>query len=341
MNLYVNQSDRGRYVATAPLSMAKVSVSGQAGKKPAKDADENVTVQADSLMIRRKQAQKQAMKLMKDAYAFDEEMNRTIDEQKEQIAALRQDNLANLDKIAAVGSRRQRMMEDYGVSEDSQEFRDLELLRKKREATGLWSDVTLTKEEEGRLMELEQEGLTEFQSGMLSLDSEEELYRTYIDKNTVDAEMISLTVGEMIKEKLKQNPMVKAAKQADDIMDAVNQEILGELFADGKERLDEAREEEKERAEEKKEQEEEQEKIKEAHEEREEEQKELIQGIQENALDEIELAQINKGADPVEAMTDDLLDEQARSLHQRMNEIVKKLKLLEDDLKGAAVDFSL
>lgn len=339
MNLYVNQSDRGRYVATEPLNMGKVSVRGQAGKKPSKKEQGDVTIKADSLAIRRKQAQKQAMKLIKDAYDFDEDMNRMIDEKKNEVASLRQNNLENMNKIKAVSSRRQRTMEDYGVTQDSQEYRDLELLRKKRDLDP-WSDEKLTEEEEGRLMELEQEGRTGFQNDMLVLDIEEEIYRTIIDKNKVDAEMASLEWGEMLQEKLKHHPMVDASKQADVIMDAVNKEILGELFAEGKDHLDETREEEKEKAEEKKAEEKEREEIKEAQEERKEEQEELIQKIQESALDEIELSQIDQAGEPVEAMADDLLDEQSRNLHKRMNEIVKKLKLLEEDLKGAAVDIN-
>ncbi len=341
VNLYVNKLERGNYVTTEPVAMAKVSVTGkQAAKGKKKDDGKDVTIPADGLALRRRQAQRQAVKILQDAFAFDEKMNQSIADKKKEIADLKNDSLANHNKIGEIDARRQDLMESYGITEESEEYQDLELLRKERKSRQSWSGEELTEEEQERLAQIKQKGMTPFQKEMLEMDGAEEIYQTKIEKNSLAIKMGNLSLSAMESEQLKQNPMVEAGKQADAVMEAANKEIIGELYAEGKKKLDEEKEKLQEIADEKKEEEEKKEELETEREEREEKEEELIHDIQENNLDAIELQTAAKDTESSEEMAGNFQSDQIQELQKKMEAIQKKLKLLEEDMKGMAVDVS-
>ncbi|MCM1135975.1 MAG: hypothetical protein NC400_10420 [Clostridium sp.] len=124
-------------------------------------------------------------------------------------------------------------------------------------------------------------------------------------------------------EKLKSDPMVAAERTADKMLEASHKEIVGMLINEAKEHVDEEMAEKKEAAEEKaekkKEEEEKLEKIKEEKDEKEE--------FAERVADSSELM--------VEA--DSAMDE----VQKEIQKVIEEMKLIEEDIKGAAVDASM
>ena len=142
--------------------------------------------------------------------------------------------------------------------------------------------------------------------------------------------------------------MVDAQKQADEVMEAAGKEILGMMIDEAKEHVDEElekpREEAKEKAEEKAEEEE---KVAERNEkkeeleaqidaahERSEEQEELRREAEERSREDADLLEtmIDAGVGNVGNVSD---------IQSEIKTMLHKMKLLEEDLKGSAVDDQL
>ena len=121
-------------------------------------------------------------------------------------------------------------------------------------------------------------------------------------------------------ERLKSNSMGAAFEQADAVMGAASDEIMGMLIAEGKDHIDEKQEEEKKTAEEAADKKKELEEKLQARKDEKNEQEELTKNIVEAA---------NKQA----GGTDSVVQAQ-----QEIKDMMNKLKLVEDDVKGAAVD---
>lgn len=117
-------------------------------------------------------------------------------------------------------------------------------------------------------------------------------------------------------ERLKTHSMADAWKEADDVMEAAGQEIVGMVVEDAKEKLEEESEKREEQAAEIKEEKEKQEELIEKQTEKREEM------IAEDM--------------PVEEIVS--LDSVQSDVKQEVQNIVDKMKLLAEDIKGAAVD---
>lgn len=114
--------------------------------------------------------------------------------------------------------------------------------------------------------------------------------------------------------------MGAAFEQADAVMGAASDEIMGMLIAEGKDHIDEKQEEEKKTAEEAADKKKELEEKLQARKDEKKEQEELTKNI-------VEAASKQAGG------TDSVVQAQ-----QEIKDMMNKLKLVEDDVKGAAVD---
>lgn len=124
-------------------------------------------------------------------------------------------------------------------------------------------------------------------------------------------------------ERLKSNPMGEARDQADAVMDAANDEIMGLLIAEGRDYIDEKQEEEKKKAEAAQEKKQELEEKLEARKEDRKEQEKLTENI-------VEASQRLSGG----------MDSVAQA-QQEIRDMMNRLKLVEDDVKGATVNQSI
>lgn len=122
-------------------------------------------------------------------------------------------------------------------------------------------------------------------------------------------------------ERLKHRPMEKAWEQADAIMDAAGDEAISMAVQGGVDHMDEEMEKREEQAEKIEEEKEEKEKLLEKQKEREEKAETLLEDLSPR-----EFSDLTKSSDEVQKEVQDML---------------RKMNLLDEDIKGAAVDESL
>lgn len=247
--------------------------------------------------------------------------------------------------LTAEEEARVEVLKKRRLSED-----DKELLRKKALSEDPVTGVQLTEEEKEKAawLEAREDGLTEYQERCLEIDVYQ---RTYEKRNLeIDKELMGCygSIRATKLERLKYHEMVNAQKKADEVMDAAGKEILGMLVEEAKdhvdEELEEPREEAKEEAEEKAEEEEKIEEREEKQEEleaqvdaaqvRSEEQEELRREAQERSREEADLLEtmMEAGMGNVGNVSD---------IQSEIKNMLHKMKLLEEDLKGSTVDDQL
>ena len=84
----------------------------------------------NNIELKRKLAQKRAMKIVSDTFASEQKIDGSMDEMRAQQEQLKQETLENKKSIKEIQEQREKLMGDYNVTEESQEHKDLELLRK-------------------------------------------------------------------------------------------------------------------------------------------------------------------------------------------------------------------
>lgn len=133
--------------------------------------------------------------------------------------------------------------------------------------------------------------------------------------------------------------MIAAQKEAEAIMDAARDEIIGMIKDQGMDHIDEEMQEKVEQAQEEKEKKEEEEEKLEAIREDKAEIQEQVDAARERAHENEKRAE-----ELIEALPmDDLLkmDNGTSDFQQELKDIMNRMKLMEEDLKGAAVDATL
>ncbi len=115
-------------------------------------------------------------------------------------------------------------------------------------------------------------------------------------------------------ERLKSSPMLKAQGEADKILEAASDEITGMLWEEAKDHIEEEQKKKEEQAE----------KIAEKKEE-----------------EEARLEEAKEGREEQEAMIEVISKSGSEDVKKEIDELLEKLKLIEEDLKGAAVDTQL
>lgn len=302
---------------------ARMTDSGRNGEKEDKGSvidGSGLAASFDPIASKRAKAQQKAMKIISDAFANERKLDEDQQTRRTHVHELQKEMGANRKAIGELEDAREALREQYGVAPDSQEQKDLELLAKKAESQFNGSDIHLTPEEYKRIKEIEAKGLTEYQHHSLELKQQEAFYADAAAKAQEEIGMENAVISGTRLERLKSNPMGKAKNEAAAVLDALRQEVLGMLYEEGTEKLDQRLEEEKEKAEDAAERREEQEERIEARKNEKQEAKELTQEILE-------------AADELGTGVNGISDAQ-----QEIKDMMNKLKLVEEDVKGAAVD---
>lgn len=276
--------------------------------------------------LAQKQAQKQAMKLVKDAFSGDQATKQNIEDLKAQKAEKVAEYQEKMQQIGNISGEKDKLRETYGISQDSQEQKDLELLEKyQNNKLGFFSD-DFSKEEIDRLKELANEPRTEYQKQELSLNGKKAALQSDADLMQQQIMVLTQNQSDAKVDQLKSQDMLKAGDAADEIRKAASDEIVGMVIADAKEKLDKELEEKKEEAEKKAEEKEEQdERIEKAKEERKED-REMIEG------------DLNAEKMQADASLQKQSVTQSEETTQRINQIMKKNNLINEDLKGIEID---
>lgn len=269
----------------------------------------------DRIEQRRQQAKTQAGKLIMDQFAADNELTDTIQEHRDRIKNLsaERSNLMDLSKEYADG--KETLKEKYGITPDSQEQKDLELIEKARNlmkpSNGSVGLSSLSGEELKRLGEMGP--LTEYQERALAFDKAGEFIDSQIKDINDEIEARGKAISGIKQGMLKMHGMADAGKAAGDVMDAASRDIIGMVMADARKHIDEEMEKLREAAKKAAEKKEAEEEKKEKTQEKEEEQEKLTESIQEGV----------SGKDAIQ---------------QEVDKILEEAKLLEEEMKGLVVD---
>ena len=276
--------------------------------------------QNDPIAAKREEAQKKAMKIIGDAFANDRKIDDDLGARSEHIRKLKSVRNDARKAVSEIESDRAALRDTYGVEAQSAEEKELKLLEKEFRAKQKGSDVFLSKEDAEEIAEIKARGLTEYQSRSMEMLNNEKPYLDAVYEAGQGIEEENLTIAAIKRELPKNTAMLKAQDKADAIEDAASKEIMGMLVDDAKDHIDEEAEKEAEKAKEKKEKEEELEEKIDAVKEREKEQEELTEEIVESAQD-------------LTVTTFNINDAQ-----KDIKDMMNKLALVEEDMKGATVD---
>ncbi len=309
-------------------------------------------LQDDLFTMKKKHAQKKALKMINDAWGVDRKIDQSIEEIRGKLDLLQDEFDGYQDAIAEGNAEKESLREEYGVEKDSQEQKDLELLEKQADSRRMGNGpegVQLTEEEEKRLAELEDKPLTDYQKRCMEIDKEQEIYENKAAGIERQIEGGNASIRGIKLERLKEvPPMVKARRNADKILKEANKEAISLLTGEAKEHIDKTYEEIEEKAEEKAEEKEKQEeKLENIKKEKEElekrtdaaqiknsEAEEVRREQQEQSREDKEL--LEGMTDSGKSRSDSVSDAQAE-----IKALLEKMKLLEDDLKGTSVDEEL
>lgn len=154
-----------------------------------------------------------------------------------------------------------------------------------------------------------------------NLSEEQKAREKELDENESQIMQDNAVVAGTRLERLKHDPMVGAQEEAADIMDAARDEIIGMIREEGRDHVDEETEKREEQAKDIKEEKEEKEAFIEEQKENRREEEKLLEEM------------------PTEEMV--TLDRMQSDVRQEVQNIIDKMKLLEEDIKGAVVDKTL
>ena len=274
----------------------------------------------DPVSAKKEEAKKKAMKIVGDAFANERKMDDELGARRERIKALQEEKGYASGEIKRIEDKRVALRDDYAIEEDSQEEKDLKLLEKEVRSRFPGSGVQLSKDEMDAIQKIKKNGLTEYQQRSLEMLGHEAPYVDMVYEADKEIKLENQIVRETKLERLKSHTMEDAQKQAEEVLEAASKEAIGMMVDEAKEHIDEEAEEREEKAEAEKEKQEEIEARIDAAKEKKKENEELTEDILEK------VQEVSIGTSDVNAA------------QQEIKDMMSKMKLIEEDIKGAAVD---
>lgn len=303
----------------------------------------NLNKAPDIIAKKREMAHKQASKLVGDVFKSAKKIEQSMSAMLDKSEELLNQRMEYKAELQNIEGQRGDLMELYGVTEDSQEYADLELLRKEKEANNPLSKVSLTEEEEAKLADIHKAGLTNFQSEMLSLDDAAREYENKAASNEKAAEALNKAWGDMKIELLKSEPMQEARDDAEELLMAANKEIIGELRDEAVDHVEEKLEDVVEEAKKKAEEKEKEEKKTEKRKEKMEKMEKALDKTKNPAGSKTDNSSIPSRHDPVDKVADNLsfYSTYQDKVSKKLTKMMDELDLIMEDLKGVQVDTNI
>ena len=260
-----------------------------------------------------------------------------VAEREAKIKELQAENLEAKRVLKDLDAQKQNMGREYGLGEEGLSGQDWDILEK-----GSEMPEAMSEEEKARYQEMKEQGLTEYYDRCKDIDDLAKPYRQTIQDNNKEIKVCEASNKAVHKSRLdlrRGNPMIAAQEEAEAIMDAARDDIIGMIKDEGMDHIDEEMQEKVEQAQEEKEEKEE-----------EEEKLEAIREDKAQMLDQAEAAR--EKAHENEKRVEDLLEAlpteeilkmsgSTSDFQQELKDIMNRMKLMEEDLKGAAVDATL
>lgn len=290
----------------------------------------------DPIGLKKQMAQKKALKVVSDAFAADRKLDSEIADRESRIKDLRAEKAAAEKAVKELEDQKLEIGRAYGLGEEGLSDEDWDILEK-----GSMLPTALTDEEKVRYAEMQEQGLTEYYGRCRDIDDLAKPYRQLIRENDNQIEAYESMNQSIHKARLdlKNNPMIAAQKEADAIMEAASKEIISMLIDESKEHIDEEMQEKVEQAKEEKEEKEEQEEKLEAIREEKVQLESQAEAIREKARENEKRTEELLDSLPMEELLQ--MDNSKTDFQQELKEIMDKMKLLEEDIKGTTVDESL
>lgn len=209
------------------------------------------------LIAKKDKMKKNAMKILTDAFSEEQKIDKGLDKHRSKIADLEKEASQAVGEMNRIEELKEALKDTYGVTEDSTEQKDLELLEKKKSIGRGLSDAVLTKEEKERLKSMGP--ATEYQQAVLNYH---DIQLTWQEKlsNIRDTIIMENRIIESVQQaRLKVHPIVDAKKDSKKMVEAAGKELIGGLMEEAKEKIDETIEDNEDKASEIKEKEKKQE----------------------------------------------------------------------------------
>lgn len=276
----------------------------------------------DPIAQKQQSARKKIMKIVGDAWASDQVLSDELANARTRMEESKKAMSEANAEIKWAEDERGALRESYGVAEDSQQEQDLKLLEKEHTAR-TFGGVSLTKEERDRLAQIHEEGLTEYQQRSMELYEGEGYYKKQLNEAKDQMKAANDSASNIKSAMAKSQTMLKAQDTAEKIEEAARKEIVGMLLDEAKDHIDEEMEEKKEEA------------LEKAEEEKEEE--ERLEQIKEDKDEKEEFSE--QVADSAQILTE--ADSAMEDAQRAIKKVMDEMKLLEEDIKGAAVDASM
>lgn len=269
---------------------------------------------AEMIERRRRQAKKEIRKIISDAWEGDKKIDSDISELRNKASELKSENKEINETIKNSEAEREALKAEYGIKDDSEEQKELELLQRANEPI-----PHLSMEEWDKYSEIMARGLTDYQQRSLEKYNYETQCREKLQDNQDEIEGNLGTVRATKQARLEKDPMLEAQGAADEIAAAASKDIIGMLQKEATEHINEEYEKNIEAAKKKAEKKEEEEKLKD---ERDEKKEQLEKHIEELT----------------EKLASNSLSDDAQ---KEIQEMLDRLKLLDEDIKGSAVDANI
>ena len=283
-------------------------------------------------------AKKKALKVVSDAYKAEQQIDDDIKERREKIRELTSVVADNKKAILDIEDKINALAGSYNIDKDSEEYKDTQLLLKSIDSELAGSQTKLTDEEKEKLENMDMDNLTEYQKRAMELKYSEHPYATKAYDALKTIEDQNAVIRQTKIERNKSHGVADAKKQAKEIQENARKEIINTLADQGRSHVEEVMDEKVKEAKEEAKEEEERElridKIKA----KAEETKELASEIREHRQKDTEhlIQDILESTNAGEATVDTVEDAQ-----NKVKDMMRKMKLIEDDLKGTTVDEAL
>lgn len=324
----IQNGNTGMYMkgaTEAPLSRREKAAEENAKRKSVYAGGLNL---ADTKLEQTKRlAQKQALKVVGDAFGSRQKVDQDVSDRSDRVKSLLDKIKEDRDGIESVEEEKERLKEAYGIDEKGLDEKDKEIIEKNSIKL---PGNELTEEEKERLEELTKNGMVDYYKELTNLNKTQSEYKKRIEDNMLEIKIENAVIRGINKELVKDQSMLQAHEQSQEIMDAASKEIIGMLKQDAVDHVDEEQEKAQEAAKDKAEEKKEQEETIEAAKEKAEEMEALAEHR--------EVKKENKK--DVNLPTDEILDLEGvdKKVQSDIQNIVSEMKLVAEDIKGSMVD---
>ncbi len=288
-------------------------------------------------------ARKQALKVVSDAFGGEKKLDAQMQSIKDEIKRLQDEINEKTADTMENDARLKELQEQYGIDPDSEESKELSKLAFKSNH----SKEGLSDEEKSKMSEYQQQALYYVAKNQ----------QNALDIDQAKAQQAGNVQGyaDMKRERAKSQDMLKAQDAAEEIMDAANGEAIALLTQEAVEHVDEEQKEREEEAKEAAEKKKEEKKEEAKKLEKEAMQQEMIENIKEHAAESQRTSADTKraiarreraeadsmGAEDTQRTIiseNASMEDTQNAVNSEITNILNKLSLLSNDVKGSTVD---